>query len=274
MAEGDLHYSDIEHILKESFKLTEESIYVEDVGVAELGGIVSISKVMISRIQEQVWASYTLFRDGHWATFEVGARACLEYAIQVAYILNKDQKNRIGWYFGSHFSIAEKRQKQFKEVFSATGNQLKIHDQASSYLQTRNEVIRRYLLACGVQLDSTPPKVSLLNMCEDLDIVALYRGVYSRLSSTAHADAESLVDFIIVYLLDHKDRVDVQKKAADEVSDWMLYYLLIVLDLYFDALRIFQTCFEIRDMKIGLPQLEEQFSKIYEKYMRSLDLEN
>jgi hypothetical protein len=106
---NQLNYQDIKDFLNNSYRITSGIIYEEDCGNTEICSIIHISQVMLHRLQEQINTAVQLLENGSWASLEAILRVCIEYSIQIAYLFEKNTKERFGKYFFGFFADMEKR---------------------------------------------------------------------------------------------------------------------------------------------------------------------
>jgi hypothetical protein len=113
-------------------------------------------------------------------------------------------------------------------------------EKAKQSLNTRKELIKRYCIHCGIPANNEE-RISFLEMCKALGQEKLYRELYSRLSNVVHVDADSLIDYILIYCIQHPE--DRRHRAEIEVKEWMLNYVFRVLLIYVSAYSMFLECF-------------------------------
>lgn len=253
----------IENILLRSYEITNDIIYKEECDNVELSDLLHISQVSLHRIQEQISAAYLLYVNGKWAAFEAIIRLCIEYSFQLSYIMINDTANRFGEYFRTYFIEMKKRQKQYFDTFNEHELDEKQVLKSNKYLDLRESLIRDYLKNCKTEMPKDVKKKTFFEICEILGSQNIYRGVYSRLSSTVHADADSLIDYIITECIENlKDK---KQHAYLEVKEWMDSYLLIAIEIYLDTSSDFFKCFNLTDRNNKLYAISEDFIKIRDK---------
>ena len=114
-------------------------------------------------------------------------------------------------------------------------------------------------------------KVSMFDMCDKLGEKQLYRGLYSRLSSTVHANADSLIDYIIFKSYTYDDEAKA-KNAAKEVYEWMVYYFLSISEAYFSAFNLFLRCFSLDKINDRFQKIKDRFDLTNKKYLERLEI--
>lgn len=264
-----INFQDIKEFLDESYKITKDLIYEEDCGNTEICSIIHISQVMLHRLQEQINTALQLLENGSWASLEAILRVCIEYSIQVAYLFEKDTKERFGKYFFGFFSDMEKRQKLMLDVYKDEPLLQKELEKSEQILKTRKELIKGYCSHCGIPI-LNEEKSSFFQMCKDLGEEKLYRELYSRLSNVVHADADSLVDYILIYCIQHTE--DKRHIAEIEVKEWMINYFLRVLLIYVSAYSMFLECFKLDNKLEEFKNLQEGFLTLYRKYAENFTI--
>jgi predicted nucleic-acid-binding Zn-ribbon protein len=263
------NYQDIKELLDESYKITKDLIYEEDCGNTEICSIIHISQVMLHRLQEQINTALQLLENGSWASLEAILRVCIEYSIQAAYLFEKDTKERFGKYFFGFFSDMEKRQKQMLDAYKDEPLVQKELEQSKQFLKIRKEIIEVYCSRCGIPT-LYEEKISFFQMCKDLGEEKLYRELYSKLSNVVHADADSLIDYILMYCIQHP--IDKRHTAEIEVKEWIIYYFLRVLLIYVSAYSMFLECFKLDNKLKEFDDLQKDFLALYRKYTENFTI--
>jgi len=248
---------------------TSELIPIEDCPNEELAPVLHISQVMLARAQEQAQASVQLFLSGHWAAFEALSRISLEYSIRFSALMNDDPRTTFGNYLGAHFVEMEKRQRQMRDTLVAKGDAhaLRQLDSARQDMLFRQKLVNGYANFCGFSLAQGKANPSAFDHFDSLGKASLYRGLYSVLSSQVHADAESLVDYIITHCVQRTD--EERDIVAQEVYHWMAHFLVKLVAAYVDACEGFARRFSLDGMSYQLSEVHHQMAEIEVRYSHS-----
>lgn len=261
-----LLHKDLLSAFKASVEVTAEPIAIEDCPDKDLAPVLHISQVMLARAQEQAHASIELFLSGHWAAFEALSRISLEYSIRFSALMNDDPRKTLGNYLGGHFVEMEKRQKHAHDTLVAEGDgqMLRQLDRDRQHMQFRRELVNGYADFCGFSLTQGKKNFSAFDHFDAVGKASLYRGLYSVLSSQVHADAESLVDYIVIHCV---QRTDGERDiAAQEVYHWMLHFLVKLIAAYVDACEGFSRRFSLDGMSRLLDEVHHRVTEIEGRY--------
>lgn len=249
--------------------VTSDLIPLEDCPDEKLASTLHISQVMLTRAQEQAQASIELFLSGHWAAFEALSRISLEYSVQVSSLMSDDPRKTLGCYLGNHFQEMKKRQKQMRDIFVTEGDEKGLHELEKHHDQMlyRQELVSGYATFCGFKLIQETKRATTLDTFKTLGKAKLYRGLYSVLSSQVHADAESLVDYIVVHCVQRPD--EEKDIAAQEMYHWMLHFLINLIAAYIEASIWFTRCFSLDNKTFRLEEISQQVSTLEKQYSRN-----
>lgn len=259
-------HEDLLSVFQSAVEATSELIPIEDCPNEELAPVLHISQVMLARAQEQAHASIELFLSGHWAAFEALSRISLEYSVRFSGLMNDDPRKTLGSYLGGHFLEMEKRQGQMRDTLIATGDEhaLRQLDSARQHMLLRQELVNAYANFCGFSLTQGKKNSSVFDHFNALGKADLYRGLYSVLSSQVHADAESLVDYIVIHCVQRTD--EERDIAAQEMYHWMAHFLVKLIVAYVEACSGFARRFSMDTMSRQLEEIHHRVAEIEGKY--------
>lgn len=249
--------------------VTSELIPLEDCPNEQLASTLHISQVMLTRAQEQALASIELFLAGHWAAFEALSRISLEYSIQVSSLMSDDPRKTLGCYLGNHFQEMKTRQKQMRDIIVTEGDEKALHELDNHHDQMlyRHELASGYAAFCGFKLMQEKKRATAQDKFRALGKAKLYRGLYSVLSSQVHADAESLVDYIVVHCVQRSD--EERDIAAQEMYHWMLHFLINLIAAYIEASIRFTKRFSLDNKTLRLEEISQKVSTLEKKYSQN-----
>lgn len=259
-------YDDLLVAFQSAVDLTSDLIPVEDCPDEELAPVLHISQVMLNRAQEQTRASIELFLSGHWAAFEALSRISLEYSIQFSALMNSDPRKTLGQYLGDHFLDMERRQKQMRDVLiaSSDAHRLRELDGAQRQMLARRQLVSGYADFCGFSLTQNKQKSRAFDYFNSLGKAHLYRGLYSVLSSQVHADAESLIDYIVNHCVLRTE--EERGIAAQELHHWMAHFLVKIVGAYVEACEGLARCFSFEDISQHLEKISLRVAAIDSRY--------
>lgn len=258
-------HEDLLSAFQGAVEATSELIPIEDCPNEELAPVLHISQVMLARAQEQAQASIELFLSGHWAAFEALSRISLEYSIRFSALMNDDPRKTLGSYLDGHFMEMEKRQRQMRDALTAEGDDhsLRQLDSARQHMLFRRELVNAYANFSGFSL-AGGARYSAFNHFDELGKASLYRGLYSVLSSQVHADAESLVDYIVIHCVQRTD--EERDIAAQEMYHWMAHFLVKLIAAYVEACKGFAQRFSLDSMSRQLDEVHRRVVEIEGRY--------
>jgi hypothetical protein len=259
-------HEDLLSIFHGAADATSELIPIEDCPNEELAPVLHISQVMLARAQEQAYASIELFLSGHWAAFEALSRISLEYSVRFSALMNDDPRKTLGSYLGGHFLEMEKRQGQMRDTLVAAGDEHALHqlDSARQHMLLRQELVNAYANFCGFSLMQGKMNPRAYDHFNALGKASLYRGLYSVLSSQVHADAETLVDYIVIHCVQRTD--EERDIAAQEMHHWMAHFLVKLIAAYVEACNGFARRFSLDSMSRQLEEMHRRVTEIEDRY--------
>lgn len=263
-----LEHDELLNAFKDAAYATSDLIPIEDCPDEDLAPVLHISQVMLSRAQEQASASIELFLSGHWAAYEALSRISLEYSVQLSALMNDDPRKTLGQYLGGHFLNMEKRQKQMHDILNTSGDShaLKEHDRARQHMNFRREIVGQYANASGFSLTQDKPNPSTFDNFKSLGKEQVYRSLYSVLSSQVHADAESLVDYILIHCVQRTD--EERDIAAQEMYHWMAHFLVKLISAYVEACERFAKRFSLEEISRCLTDIRDRITLIEREYSK------
>lgn len=181
---------------------------------------------MSDRVLEHASAAVVCFFTGSWASLEVVVRAAIEACVNVIYIASSDRSRRLGQYLGDYFAATRRRlerREQTKEVVEAL-----------RALDWREDLFRRVVEPDGINLEPTGWPSTVKERFSAVGMERDYQDVYAVLSSQAHNDADSLVDYAITKCVSAPS-VDSEAEARVEMLYWMRCYMYSCLTYYVRA---------------------------------------
>jgi len=222
--------SDLSCASENLIALTSELIAIEDCPIAELAPVLHISQIALNRVHEQVKATLFLYQQGHWAAFEALSRVATEYCVRLEWLMQNDPRQTFGYYFFQYFAESKKYQLKHRKLLEQRNDheELKYLAKAEKELAFREDAMRGYADFCGFTLSDDFPLKSVLSVFKQLDRTNDYRGLYSALSSQIHADAGSLVDYVITQCMEWPN--ELKAIQLEEVRTWMAYFLAKVVN--------------------------------------------
>lgn len=259
-------HEDILSVFRAAADVTSDLIPIEDCPNRELAPALHISQVMLARTQEQAQAAIELFISGHWAAFEALSRISLEYSIRFSSLMKDDPRLTLGEYLGNHFLEMEKRQRLMRTALVEASDEhaLLELDRAGQHLRFRQKLVNGYADFCGFSLTQGRKDATTLERFRALGKTRLYRGLYSVLSSQVHADAESLIDYIVIHCVQRTD--EERDIAAQEVHHWMAHFLINLIGANIEACESFASRFMLSDISRQLQEIRSRFVEIENNY--------
>ena len=258
-------FDDLSKLIHESFKITEkEPLEISEIH-DEVKDIYKIAFFMLNRVQEQTDTTVKLFLNGEWASFEALCRIAMEYSMRLAYILHKEQKERFSQYFSCYFAEMERIQNL------SVNEKIKINfKESENNLEIRKSIMIEYCRRHGLDITKEYIKINFRDMCIDLNCNDIYRTFYSNLSSIVHADADALIDFIIIECIQWPDTK--KQNAYKEFYEWMVNELIAVLNIYITTYEMYYKLF-LKNSKKPL-ELIKKIRTCLNKHLSELSLNN
>jgi hypothetical protein len=235
---------------------------------------------LYQRVHEQYSACAICYFTGAWASVEVLTRVVLESAANTVYV-SQNPTQRLPRYL-AHYFETEGKKVQRQQIYGRqlTTEEKGLVDEAiaigTSGLSSRRKLLEQILRNDQLTIDGAEEwPASTFDLFRAIGWEAIYRDLYSTLSSQVHNDADSYVDYIIataVSAIDSAGNLD----AASEVRMHVLHYfhsacaaLLKATESANAALGLHQTV--VTKCKVELnPRLETNASKLLALKRRNL----
>jgi hypothetical protein len=187
---------------------------------------------MLDRIFQHVDGALLSFVTGAPASSEVSARAALEAAVNVLYILSGDTVLRVEAYINNYFDNVDKQIKLWHETTShMTYEKAKVHLKAIENRHKANNEMKKIFSHANAQMkelkgvtgtENWPSRI--VNRFEALGLSDTYRTVYARLSSEAHNDAEETLRYVLAVLSNNQGLKESMGIETLNFSKMMIYY--------------------------------------------------
>jgi hypothetical protein len=183
---------------------------------------------LYQRVYEQYSACAICYFTGAWASVEVLTRVVLESAANTVYV-SQNPTQRLPSYIAHYFEAEGKKvQRQQSYGRQLTPEEKVTADEAiaigTSGLSSRRKLLEQILKNDKLTIGGAEDwPTSTFELFRDIGWEAIYRDLYSNLSSQVHSDADGYVDYIIataVSAIDPAGDLD----AAHEVRMHVLHY--------------------------------------------------
>lgn len=158
---------------------------------------------ILSRVIEQLENAFIAYLAGSWSAVEVIARAVVEGAISILYILETDSDVRISRYIGAYFANEKKALDKYLALANGedpdTAEKIRAASKkAAEVLDHRRGLIEEILTVDGLpQLETMGWPSKTIDRFQAVERLGDYRGAYHIFSSQAHVDASDVVDYMI-----------------------------------------------------------------------------
>ena len=189
------------------------------------------ARAMLDRIYAQAAASLALTVTGQPAPAEVLARATVEAAVSLLYVLAGNPLERLRDYFGSYIATERKQNQQWLHSISGlTDEERKPHllgmQRKESALVHYQDFLTPLFRESGLALTGHEAWPNLQERFKALGKESAYRTVYAAMSSQAHNDAEDLLNKFVAAVAD--ETLGGKESEAGRVQEAMDFSRVLV----------------------------------------------
>ncbi len=187
---------------------------------------------MLDRTFQHVDGALLSFIAGAPASAEVIARAGLEAAVNVLYILSGNRVLRLEAYFNHYFDSVEKQIRLWHDTTSQMPpEKAKVHLKAIENRRSANKMMKEVFSNANAGMrelvgvtttENWPPKIE--KRFESLGLSDIYRTVYARLGSEAHNDAEETLRYVLLVVCNNQKLKEDMGIETISFSKMMVYY--------------------------------------------------